>query len=120
MEIELNRTQSNHLYTEGVLFINGIKYAHTEEHTYTMPQPGVYDITRSNLREYFGIGNSWRDALSQNRIILGDPVIPGVVIHSRHFLDRLHWRIKKCKRPVTLTITDSRCQEVPPISHWLK
>lgn len=120
MEIILNRTQSNHLYTEGVLIINGIKYAHTEEHTFTMPSPGVYSITRTNLRQFFCAGNSWRDALTANRIIMGDPVIPGVVIHSRHFLDRLHWRIKKCKTLITLTITDSGCKEVPPISHWLK
>ena len=73
MEIELRRTQSNHLYTEGVLFIGGIKYTHTEEHTFTMPSPGVYTITRSNLRQFFGAGNSWRDALTENRIILGDP-----------------------------------------------
>lgn len=120
MEIELNRTKSNHLYTEGVLFINGIKYTHTEEHSFTMPSPGVYTITRANLHQFFGVGHSWRDALTQNRIILGEPVIPGVVLHSRRFLDRLHWRVKKCKTPVTLIISDQGCQQVEPIGHWVK
>lgn len=120
MEIELKRIKRSKLYTEGILRINGTLVTNTIEHSAHLFPTGTYPLNRSSYYAYFGVGNSWRDSLIQHRIIIGDAVIPGVVARSRYYKERIWWRIKKCKTPITLTILDEGCLEVEPICHWLR
>ena len=148
MQIEIHRLASNHLYTEGLITVNGANFSHTIEHTFNMLPIGRYKIELKKLNcshrviaiipqhasitpDFVSIieqGNSWitaqnitlKQRLTMSPILIGSPLIPGVIKHSANSYNRLFERLKKCKTEVTLTIRDTQCKPNVPSSHWLK
>jgi len=144
MRIDLYRKTSNRLYTSGELFVNRKRFTHAIEHTLTMLPIGEYQVKLKKVGKSHRIlsltptnlayrhptllkahpsitkGNSWRDALNQHSIIIGEPLIPGCVQESPKYYELLFERIEKCRTPITLAIHDFDCREDQPISHWLE
>ena len=147
MQIEIHRLASNHLYTEGLITVNGANFSHPIEHTFNMLPIGRYKIELKKLncshrviaiiplsadcdrhQSVIESGDSWITArniahsqsLTMSPIIIGTPLIPGVIKQSANIYNRLFERLKKCKTVVTLTIHDNHCKPNSPISHWVK
>ena len=148
MQIEIHRLTSNHLYTEVQVTVNGVNFSHTIEHTFNMLPIGRYKIELKKLSCSHRViaiiplhtsvtpdlvsiieqGNSWiteqnislKQRLTMSPILIGTPLIPGVIRQSANSYNRLFERLKKCKTEVTLTIRDNGCQPNVPSSHWLK
>lgn len=140
MEIILYRMRSNRLYTEGELFINGDRATFTVESTDRMLPVGLYSLalikrsarkqrlaiqgTHHSGRGYWTVraGNSYISARKRQAIIIGDPLIPGVVYHSRFLFDRLISRLTKCRErgeTISFEISEARCRQTQPIGQWL-
>ncbi|MGM9760831.1 MAG: DUF5675 family protein [Parabacteroides sp.] len=140
MEIILYRTHSNRLYTEGELFINGNRATFTVESSDRMLPVGTYalDFLKRSCRKQqlvilgakpsgrrhwsFATGNSYRDARKRQAIVVGEPLIPGVVYRSQLTFLRLVSRLTKCRargESITFEISEARCRQTHPIRHWL-
>lgn len=138
MNVVINRTHTNPLYTSGILIINDRRTTHTVEATQTMLPAGRYTLKivkhseRKQKLYLFSQGkrtpvtlstcNSWIACHKENAIAIGEPLIPGIVYKSTPVYDRLIDRLTKCHarhEPIHLTITDTKCQATQPISHWL-
>jgi len=117
MQIKIIRKRTNRLYTEGELEINGKHYADTIEATETMAETGVYIVTKQ-IYDHIGHGNSWLESLKTRKVLIGEYLIPGIIVRSRQLYDRLLERVKKQKHPISLIITDDQCHPVAPTSHW--
>lgn len=147
MQIEIHRTQTNRLYTEGHIIVNGANFSHTIEHTSTMLPTGKYKVVLKKISSSHRAiaiipqsnkedahlstieqGASWitankialKQSLTTSPILIGSPLIPGVIKHSANSYNRLFERLKKCKTEVTLTIRDTQCKPNAPSSHWVK
>lgn len=143
MKIKLSRKTSNNLYTEGMLYVNGARFSYTLEHTFTMLPTGEYKVmlkkfgkscrkivitplckgiqtAMNSLQPSIAHGNSWKDALTGNAIIVGEPLFAGAVKRSKEAYTHLFDRLEKCKTAVTLCISDRNCKESKPLEHWIK
>lgn len=148
MQIEIHRLTSNPLYTEGHITVNGADFCHAIEHTPLMLPTGKYKVELKKISSSHRViaiiplssadcdrhqsliesGDSWITArniahsqsLTMSPIIIGTPLIPGVIKQSANIYNRLFERLKKCKTVVTLTIHDNHCKPNSPISHWVK
>ena len=144
MKLELFRLTSNHLYTQGKLLVNGGQFSNSVEHTFSMLPIGEYQVklqkitkshkkmviipvaqacpapSSSSPQPSIDQGNSWKDALANNSIVIGRHHAAGCVIKSPEAYNLLFNRMKKSKTPITLIITDLHCKEDKPNAHWLK
>lgn len=140
MEIILYRMRSNHLYTEGELFINGDRATFTVESSERMLPVGTYSlafIKQSKRKQQLAIigakpanrgrwtlqaGNSYRDAGKRQAIIVGDPLSPGVVYRSPRTFERMVSRLTKGLgrgESISFEISETRCRLTQPIHRWL-
>ncbi|MBQ8240277.1 MAG: hypothetical protein IJZ38_05500 [Bacteroides sp.] len=135
MNIKIIRTNTNSLYTEGQLLVNGKQIAHTVEHTHTMLSVGEYQvclckhkaqrriISISHTKWSLGIGQSWIVSQKKHIIGMGQSLIPGAIYQGTLIYERLFDRIEKCqdrKEPIHLIITDDKCQSSKACRHWTK
>lgn len=147
MQIEIHRTKTNRLYTEGHIIVNGADFCHTIEHTPSMLPTGKYKVVLKKISSSHRAiaiipqshkedvhlstieqGASWitankialKQSLTMSPILIGTPLIPGVIKQSANSYNRLFERLKKCKTEVTLTIRDNRCKPNSPNPHWVK
>ena len=127
MQVIINRTTRNELYTEGTLTINDRRTTHTVEATQSMLPAGSYTLKIVKLSErkqklyLFSQGkrtpvtlstcNSWLACHKKLAIAIGEPLIPGIVYKSTPVYDRLIDRLTKCQ--------DDKCKANEPIRHWL-
>jgi len=140
MEITIKRTVTNHLYTEGELLINGKKQTYTLEATAVMLKAGEYQlkvVKQSERKQYIGIfakgknkaicaiavAHSWIDARRENKILIGEPLIPGITYKSAEVFARINDRMtkgSKRKEVFILRITEEKMKHNIPIRHWRK
>lgn len=135
MEIRINRTVTNSIYTEGEILVNNQQKANTVEHTPTMLPAGNYlirlrkhksmrRIVRISKTDWsIGIGRSWKTSQKKQVIAIGQQLIPGIVYKATSTYGRLFERIEKCqirKEPVNLVIDENQCINNQPIKHWTK
>ena len=143
MDIRIKRTTTNQLFTTGELAINDKQQAFTVEPTDTMLPEGIYTLRYAQKAKLerrlqvvgknnkangektekrhkgwvIGAVNSWIDARKTRTIGLGQPLIPGVLIHSGKTTERIMNRLNKCRlrgEPVTLIITGPKQLKTVP------
>ena len=142
MKITIYRCTSNHLYTMGKLMLDDRLFCHTLEHTFSMLPAGKYTLdyhwkkdadrclqllSQQPLPEalngphWIAPGNTWKDALTENLIVVGKMNMPGMFIHSQEFYTRLARRLNdRQPETVTVEINDRQCQETQPLSFWTR
>lgn len=144
MEIVLKRNRINSLYVEGEIYIGGKLQTFTVESTERLLKAGRYRVTvvlkserkrdlcvcpcgqdRINKAPVakIDIGHSWKCARRYKAILIGQPLIPGVIYNSMDDWIRINERIKKCKarkENVYLVIVDDKVVKNMPIKHWIK
>ena len=108
MVIKITRKRSTPNFTEGTVTVNGEYLCDSLEFTKSMMAEGLYDLNRRSRP--FCHGNAWRemprDGL-QNRIMVGERIIPGVVLRSRPHYDHIVERMRKSQTPIVLIITSA-------------
>ncbi len=146
MEIKISRINTNALYTLSEFRINGSHFAFVLESTPNMLPKSKYIVRLSkhscrkqNIYLYtkapegskhpyqptkvaIVLGNSWKEAERSHNIIIGTPLIPGVMYKGQPLYEQLIDRITKCserKEPITLKITNHHMRYMHAISHWL-
>lgn len=147
MELLIKRRTTNHLYTEGTLYVNGSKQTFTVESTEIMLPSGTYPVKlvkkNAHCRELIverpaddsltsqpspltfkiGICSSWIGSRKEKTICIGQYLIPGALYKAAPDYERIIKRLEKCKdrmEDITLTIIDSTCIQNHPIKHWLE
>ena len=137
MNIFINRTQTNRLYTHGEMRVNGKFESHTVESTAAMLPSGRYTLrlihksARKRVLEIFrqststnwtiGIGVSFIASGKTRTICIGRFLMPGALFKSARDYERLLKRLEKCKErneTIELYISDSSCCFRPPIHFW--
>lgn len=147
MEITIKRTETNKAYTSGTLYANGKAVAHyTLEYTRCMLPAGTYQavlvsdpkmqrrqiaivaddcdttVDSPHIMATLTNGNSYRNVENTPNVVIGEKLIPGVVISSRKVFDRLFDRIEKCVargERITLHVTDNTMTERQVPTFWL-
>jgi len=140
MEIVIYRKNTNRLYTEGELVVNGDRQTFTAEASAVMLPAGSYTlrIVKKSQRKQslvifrqdgkstlwrIGIGHSYIGSLKDHIIAIGTPLIPGAVYKASRDYERLMDRFSKCterKESMTLIISEEYCHPNQPIQHWLR
>lgn len=91
MNIILTRTKRSRYAVDGFITINGHRICETAENVKNCLECGTY----ISLRQMpFRAGNGVH-TLKNGHILLGETLVPGVVIHSLQHYERLYERIKK-------------------------
>lgn len=139
MLIEIHRLKSNHLYTEGRLYVNDMRNTFTVESSQTMLPVGNYllMLVNKNARKRemlifyangeptqwkLGIAHSWIGSKKEQKICIGQYLIPGVLYKATPDYERLIKRLEKCQERnevIHFRITDTACIPSKPIKHWL-
>ena len=92
MDIILTRTKRSHYAVDGFITINGQRICETAENAKNCLPCATYRISRQHMP--FRVGNGVH-TLKKGHILLGEVLVPGVVIHSLQHYERLYERIKK-------------------------
>ena len=147
MEITIFRTNSNRLYTEGYMSINGAKTTSTVENTSTILPDGRYEVKLkgSTLRRrqlailmpshvgkpfvpytvsHFEVCGSWISSKKNKSICIGESIIPGALKKGSEVFERLFDRIEKAEQrgeKITLDIiTSVGIIYGEPLQYWLE
>ena len=137
MNIIINRTQTNRLYTHGEMRVNGKFESHTVESTAAMLPSGRYTLrlvcksARKRVLEIFrqststnwaiGIGVSFIASGKTRTICIGRFLMPGILFKSARDYERLIKRLEKCEErneSIDLYIDDSSCVINNPLNFW--
>ncbi len=145
MIVTISRIRTNSLYTLSEFRINGSHVAFTLESTAHMLIKGKYAVRIAkhsarkqdiflyteapkgskhplqNTHIAIVLGNSWKDAARTSNIIIGLPLIPGVMYKGREIYENLVDRVTKCmerKEGISLVISDEHMKDMPAIKHW--
>lgn len=82
---------------------------------------------KRDLRNYsthwrIGIGPSWKRSSRHRIVVIGNPLIPGVLYKATELYERLFDRIEKCElrdEPIVLVITELKSYETRPAPFWI-
>ena len=111
MNIYLSRYRYKNDTIDGVLKIDGVVVAHTAENSRHALKQGEYPIqSTETFRRYALMGNGVYN-LRRQSFIVGKYLIPGVVIKSALYYNRLYERVRKAlrrKQKITLFIVDAK------------
>lgn len=139
MEVSIERQNTNYLYTEGRLFINGDLQTYTVESTEIMLPAGKYLLRlvakNAHKRELaiftpqgeptcwrIGIEHSWIGSKKTKTIVIGQRFFPGALYKATPDYQRIIKRLEKCKsrnEAINLIITDTYCVTNKPLNHWI-
>ena len=95
MDIILTRTKRSRYAVDGFITINGLRICETAENVKNCLPYGTYRISLRQMP--FRVGNGVH-TLKNGHILLGETLVPGVIIHSQLHFDRLYERIKKASQ----------------------
>ena len=95
MNIILTRTKRSRYAVDGFITINGHRICETAENVKNCLAYGTYRISLRQMP--FRVGNGVH-TLKNGHILLGETLVPGVIIHSQLHFDRLYERIKKASQ----------------------
>ncbi len=95
MDIILTRTKRSRYAVDGFITINGQRICDTTENAKNCLPCATYRISRQHMP--FRVGNGVH-TLKKGHILLGEVLVPGVVIHSLQHYERLYERIKKASQ----------------------
>lgn len=95
MDIILTRTKRSRYAVDGFITINGQCICETAENVKNCLECGTYRISLRQMP--FRAGNGVH-TLKKGHILVGEALVPGVVIHSQPHYDRLYERIKKASQ----------------------
>ena len=95
MDIILTRTKRSRYAVDGFITINGLRICETAENVKNCLPYGTYRISLRQMP--FRAGNGVH-TLKKGHILLGETLVPGVVIHSLQHYERLYERIKKASQ----------------------
>ena len=142
MQINIYRNTTNSLYTEGTLFIGETRVTSTLEASETMIPAGIYIVRivkhsdrkqsiaifrashrtiRDKALSKIAMGHSWRDSKRARSIVIGTPLIPGVLHKASAIFERLTNRITKASQrgeDIILTIYEDSMTHHTPCQWW--
>ncbi len=95
MDIVLKRTKRSRFAVDGFITINGQRICDTTENVKNCLACATYRISLRQMP--FRVGNGVH-TLKKGHILVGEALVPGVVIHSLQHYDRLYERIKKASQ----------------------